>query len=94
MKFKKLEISGFKSFFDKTTFSIEDGLTGIVGPNGCGKSNIVEASTIFDLPHPLGPTIPVKPSSIEKVVLSKKDLNPDISNFLNFIFKKIYSVLF
>ena len=43
MKFKKLEISGFKSFFDKTTFSIEDGLTGIVGPNGCGKSNIVEA---------------------------------------------------
>ena len=43
MKFKKLEISGFKSFFDKTTFAIEDGLTGIVGPNGCGKSNIVEA---------------------------------------------------
>ncbi len=43
MKFKKLEISGFKSFFDKTTFSIEEGLTGIVGPNGCGKSNIVEA---------------------------------------------------
>ena len=43
MKFKKLEISGFKSFFEKTTFLIEDGLTGIVGPNGCGKSNIVEA---------------------------------------------------
>ena len=43
MKFKKLEISGFKSFFDKATFAIEDGLTGIVGPNGCGKSNIVEA---------------------------------------------------
>ena len=43
MKFKKLEMSGFKSFFDKTTFLIEDGLTGIVGPNGCGKSNIVEA---------------------------------------------------
>ena len=43
MKFKKLEISGFKSFFDKTTFFIEEGLTGIVGPNGCGKSNIVEA---------------------------------------------------
>ncbi len=43
MKFKKIEITGFKSFFDKTDFYIENGLTGIVGPNGCGKSNIVEA---------------------------------------------------
>ena len=43
MKFKKLEISGFKSFSEKTTFLIQDGLTGIVGPNGCGKSNIVES---------------------------------------------------
>jgi chromosome segregation protein len=43
MKFKKLEIVGFKSFADRTHLLIEDGLTGIVGPNGCGKSNIVES---------------------------------------------------
>ncbi|MDC6465590.1 AAA family ATPase [Pelagibacteraceae bacterium] len=43
MKIKKLELNGFKSFNDKTSISIENGLTGIVGPNGCGKSNIVEA---------------------------------------------------
>jgi len=42
MKFKKVDLNGFKSFVERATINIEKGLTGIVGPNGCGKSNIVE----------------------------------------------------
>ncbi|WP_048646061.1 chromosome segregation protein SMC [Nitratireductor soli] len=43
MKFTKLRLLGFKSFVEPSEFVIENGLTGVVGPNGCGKSNLVEA---------------------------------------------------
>ena len=43
MHFAKLRLSGFKSFVDPTELVIEPGMTGIVGPNGCGKSNILDA---------------------------------------------------
>ncbi len=43
MHFTKLRLSGFKSFVDPMELVIEPGLTGVVGPNGCGKSNLVEA---------------------------------------------------
>jgi chromosome segregation protein len=43
MKFRRLKIAGFKSFADPVEFRFDDGLTGIIGPNGCGKSNFMEA---------------------------------------------------
>lgn len=43
MKIKRLEISGFKSFVEKATFDFPAGVTAVVGPNGCGKSNVVDA---------------------------------------------------
>ena len=73
MKFKKLELSGFKSFFDNTALFIEDGLTGIVGPNGCGKSNIVEA-----LRWCMGETSPksMRGSGMEDVIFSGTSNRP------------------
>ena len=43
MKFRRLRLTGFKSFVEPAEIEIEDGLTGVVGPNGCGKSNLLEA---------------------------------------------------
>jgi chromosome segregation protein len=43
MKIEKIELNGFKSFADRTAFNLHSGITCIVGPNGCGKSNIVDA---------------------------------------------------
>src|SRR6187431_1855830 len=43
MKISRLRLLGFKSFVEPTEFRIEPGLTGVVGPNGCGKSNLLEA---------------------------------------------------
>src|SRR5262252_7218331 len=43
MRLKRLELAGFKSFADRTTLAFDHSLVGIVGPNGCGKSNVVDA---------------------------------------------------
>src|ERR1700742_5321507 len=43
MRIKRLEVQGFKSFCDRSVLTFNEPITGIVGPNGCGKSNIVDA---------------------------------------------------
>ena len=77
MKFKKIKILGFKSFVDQTDIDIEEGLTGIVGPNGCGKSNVVES-----LRWCMGETSPksMRGSGMEDVIFSGTSDRPARNN--------------
>src|SRR5712691_3028971 len=43
MRIKRLDIVGFKSFLDRAVMAFDEGVTGVVGPNGCGKSNVADA---------------------------------------------------
>jgi chromosome segregation protein len=77
MKFKKIKVTGFKSFVDPTEIIIEEGLTGIVGPNGCGKSNVVES-----LRWCMGETSPksMRSTGMEDVIFSGTSDRPARNN--------------
>ena len=73
MKFTALKLTGFKSFVDPAELRIEPGLTGIIGPNGCGKSNLLEA-----LRWVMGATSAksLRGSGMEDVIFSGTDARP------------------
>ncbi len=73
MRIKRLKLSGFKSFVDPTELRIEPGLTGIVGPNGCGKSNLLEA-----LRWAMGENSPksMRGGGMEDVIFAGTDARP------------------
>jgi chromosome segregation protein len=77
VQFTKLRLSGFKSFVEPTEFEIGHGLTGIVGPNGCGKSNLVEA-----LRWAMGENSPkrMRTSDMDDVIFNGTELRPARNN--------------
>ena len=98
----KLKISGFKSFAYSTEILIEDGVTGIIGPNGCGKSNIFEAirwvmgesssrnlrsGSIDDIIFNGTQNVPAK--NIAEVSLELKDFNSEIPQYVTKDEKKV-----
>jgi len=73
VRIKRLKLTGFKSFVDPTELRIEQGLTGIVGPNGCGKSNLLEA-----LRWTMGESSPksMRGGGMEDVIFAGTDARP------------------
>src|SRR5258708_31628028 len=73
MRLKSLELLGFKSFLDPTTIGCSPGMTAVVGPNGCGKSNVVDA-----IRWVLGEQAPtrLRGKSVEDLIYAGNDSNP------------------